>query len=221
MQLGDICARKYAEALLQQVQKDRERYNKNRQRAWKETNSLHGLPLYQREKLAPIYQKSLGHVGISFPDEGDNLVAMVPSLSALGGEYLVDLRNDREVPCECHDESLPSGVCSHMLYHARSIGKARLSLFHHKDRTAGWRDQYPEALEFKIPSMAKIKASALVCPDLKMPSAVKKPKGAPKKKRYKGALEGGGGRNRNIAAPHCGICLKKGHKRSRCPDKSR
>ena len=87
-----------------------------------------------------------------------------------------------------------------MMYHARSISKPRIELFDRKDKTIGWREQYPQAQEFKVPPMNKIKASQCLRPDLKMPAAIRKPKGAPKKKRYKGPLEGGGGRKRKKAA---------------------
>ncbi len=130
---------------------------------------------------------------------------------------LEEVRNAGIAACSIGCSVLTGLPCAHAVSVANKAGRGIEDFMNLKDTTAGWKLQYPEDLEFAIPSDADIELHAgLADALLRLPPVLRRPKGRPKgKKRAKGHREAFLCKKKRIFT--CQMCFKKGHTSPYCP----
>ena len=120
--------------------------------------------------------------------------------------------------CDCGRPGVSGLPCAHLLAHAEAAGVPIHEVVHKKDRTAGWKNQYPDHLAFIVPSQALVKQKSAVrdlAGDgfvLKLPPVVRRGKGRPsKQKRKPSCLEG----QPKKQVMTCSVCKREGHRKSK------
>lgn len=128
------------------------------------------------------------------------------------------------VSCDCGYPHKHAKPCAHEMKHAQSIGQDIMTLIDKKDTTEGWQRQYPEDVEFRIPSLMNVLQNQFyitACEHeetgdkgrLQLPHAVRKSRGRPEShKRKLSSKEKVVGKNR------CSKCQKVGHRKDKCPN---
>ena len=120
------------------------------------------------------------------------------------------------VSCTCGVPEVKGQPCIHSAKHALAMGKDVSSLFHYKDTSAAWKEQYDQNVESPGISFAEAQANGYADEKARYPPVAPPKVGRPKKnKRIQGHHE-----KKATSKRKCGGCGGQGHtKRSReCPN---
>ena len=169
----------------------RERYMSNRAEAHEEEGRL---PPKVQEKLDEVVESASQLEGdVHFPDDNNRLQeAKVPGHSTSVYTSNIDKQGDGDVLCSCGLPPVRGHPCAHNIKHAQKMQQALHSLFHYKDTTSCWKDQYPEGQEWPSITMEECMANDFVDPKVRYPPLPPPKVGRPKNTKRKRSWDEGG-----------------------------
>ena len=167
----------------------RERFFSNRAKAQSCEGVLPPKVTDILEQVTETARKLQGEVAMPDPENKDREGKI---LSASGTRVLIsDISGDRQVSdvsCSCGVPAVKGHPCGHNVKHAMELGLAGSSLFHYKDTTSCWQEQYPEDAEWPEISLHTARENGLSDPKVRYPPLpapkVGRPKGTKRKRRY-------------------------------------
>ncbi|KAK3246979.1 hypothetical protein CYMTET_43510 [Cymbomonas tetramitiformis] len=154
-------------------------FNQNRTKAQRCTAII---PPRLESKLQDTIALAARYTHIDFLNEEDLTLSRVRSLANPSTAYNVDLRL---IGCECGRPNLDYLPCAHMMFAANSKGSNCTHFMLHKNTVAGWKEQYPSTLEFKVPTDTEVAAHRLMGSAIKLPPVLRRSKGRPKRPKTK------------------------------------
>ena len=202
-------------AFMELVRSEQERFVKRKTRAL-DCNSA--LPPAIGAKLSNTRHLANAYTSIEFTSD-ENINARVPSSSDPAISYNTDLsvlaENGRS--CDCGRPQVEGLPCAHLIAHADAAGLDISSFMCRHDTCDGWREQYPEDLQFPVPSDSAIERSTYIDSNLRPPIRAKRRRGRPRTRRHRSALEGSGNGGQGRRTVTCSNCYLTGHNRRSCP----
>ena len=182
------------------------------------------LPPGVEDRLANARSRVNSYTSIQFTSN-DRLTARVPSSSNPAVSYNTDLRQlaDNGLSCDCGHPQVTGLPCVHLLAHAIAAGLDEVNFMCDHDTTAGWKAQYPEELEFPLPSDVDIETSRYRDFNLRPPIRTKRRRGRARTRRRRSVLENGAYGSQPRRTITCSNCYMVEHNRrscARCPLKA-
>ena len=117
---------------------------------------------------------------VNFPHDamGDRSIAEVASPGGVTYETNISAGT-----CMCGTPSITGLPDSHLIAHAKAVGRQIVTIMNPKNTMDGWRRQYPDTLEFHVPSESAIQIRKEVNKSLKLPPMLARSRGRPSKKK--------------------------------------
>jgi len=199
-----------------------------RARFFANTHAAHDCQTWLPPKVAKIHdelvESAQGLNGeVSIPDAA-NPEREARVLGYSGKRYytsnLEGDRADADVKCSCGVPRVQGHPCAHNMKHALQIGHPTEKLFHFKDTTACWQEQYPQDAQWPGIDMESVRGNGHVDPLVRYPPLpapkVGRPKGTKRERRHD-EDQRASKKRKTTSTRTCGKCGVAGHTRAKCP----